>query len=471
MHSVKQITYKIINKLHLYFCLISLGLCLAVSGQDNAPYSRFGIGDLVPSTHVNTRGMGGISAGFTDFLSVNFNNPASYAAFEAGKEVRSKKLASGRTILDVGINVDNRKLIQPAPRQSFTASNALFSYVQVGVPLRRGWGLSFGIRPVSRISYKLERYEKLKDPITGQPIDSTVTRFQGDGGSYLATIGTGLNLFRKERKNGFEESLSFGVNAGYFFGKKDYSSRRTFINDTVEYAQANYETRTNYGNIYFNAGLQYRLPLAGNLLFTAGLFGNLGQNLNATQDRVRETFLYDAGAGYLRLDSVSDSRNNKGTVRLPASYTVGFVIQKLPLTNKEGAWLLGVDLMQQRWDDYRFYGQTDSVGNKWELRIGGQVNPPPGENFFRRLAYRLGFFTGPDYIQLRPKLPQYGVTMGVAVPIANYNRLSPNQASVLNLSFEYIRRGNNDNRLRENLFRFSAGFSLSDIWFIKRKYD
>ncbi|MCH5690974.1 hypothetical protein LWM68_46145 [Niabella sp. W65] len=39
------------------------------------------------------------------------------------------------------------------------------------------------------------------------------------------------------------------------------------------------------------------------------------------------------------------------------------------------------------------------------------------------------------------------------------------QASMINLSFEYIKRGNNSNILRENLYRLSVGFSLTDLWF------
>jgi hypothetical protein len=111
--------------------------------QDNSPYSRYGLGDLVPSTNVNSRGMGGISAGYNDFLSINFNNPASYGFFQAYREAKSKKLISGRAILDLGINFENRTLIEPNNIGKFTASNALFSHLQVGVPLRSGWGLSF----------------------------------------------------------------------------------------------------------------------------------------------------------------------------------------------------------------------------------------------------------------------------------------------------------------------------------------
>jgi hypothetical protein len=58
----------------------------------------------------------------------------------------------------------------------------------------------------------------------------------------------------------------------------------------------------------------------------------------------------------------------------------------------------------------------------------------------------------------------------MGLPIA-ISRQAPNQLTVVNIAFEYMKRGNNDNLLKENAFRLSLGFSLSDFWFIKRKYD
>jgi hypothetical protein len=75
---------------------------------------------------------------------------------------------------------------------------------------------------------------------------------------------------------------------------------------------------------------------------------------------------------------------------------------------------------------------------------------------------------------LNQKLPEIGITAGVSLPIANLKdagRRFRTQYSVINISAEYIKRGNKDNLLRENLFRISVGFSLSDLWFTKRKYD
>jgi hypothetical protein len=480
MQLVKLITPKRINTLYcnsafrhsLYLTLLVL-LFTAFSpvfSQDNSPYSRYGIGDLVPSTAVTSRSMGGISAGYTDFLSVNFNNPASYSSFQTGIETKSKKLTSGRAILDIGLNFESRTLKEPGNPVKFVASNALFSYIQIGVPVKKNWGLSFGLRPISRISYKIVNNQRLVDPNTGLPIDSATTRYDGTGGSYLASIGTGMSLFSKIKSNGLEEKLSVGMNAGFLFGEKDYTTKRSLINDSVEYYQANYENKTNFSNLYFNAGLQYKVPVNKNISLTVGAYGNWSQKLNATQDIVRETFYFDESQGNLRLDSVSDIRNVKGTIIMPSSYTIGFILQKYAIPNKESGWMFGIDFAQQNWNDYRFYGNKDSVQNKWEIRAGGQINPVPKRNYFSNVTYRFGLTAGPDYVRVGQKLPQFGASLGLGLPLS-ISRQAPNQTTLINLAFEYGKRGNNNNLLRENLFRFSLGFSLSDIWFVKRKYD
>ena len=476
---VKSITPKKINGLQLkptalnvlFIAFLTACSCSVSMAQDNSPYSRYGIGDLVPSTNINSRGMAGISAGYTDFYSINFSNPASYAAFQGFKEPKSNKLISGRAILDVGLNFENRTLSDPNHPLKFKTSNALFSHVQVGVPLRKNWGLSFGIRPVSRISYKIGSGERLFDPNTNQPIDSAYTEYNGDGGSYLPNVGTGFKLFSKQ-KGGLEKSyLAVGLNAGYLFGKKDYSTRRSLINDTVEYYRGNFENRTTYGNLFFNVGLQYRVVLDSVTTLTLGVAGNWQQKLKAKQDIIRETYYFDNNLGNTQLDSVSIQSNLKGDIQYPSSYTAGFVYERYQHKKKAG-WLIGVDFTQTKWDNYRFYGQKDALKNKWELRVGGHLIPVPTKSYFSKIAYRAGFFTGPDYVYANNQaLRQFGGSFGLGLPLANYNRQAINQATYINLSFEYINRGNSNNLLKDNLFRFSLGFSLSDIWFMKRKYD
>lgn len=471
MPLAKSITPKIINVLgssRSWFTGLIIICSLPAFSQDNSPYTRYGLGDIVPSTNINSRSMGGIAAGYNDFLSINFNNPASYGSFQVARELTSKKMQYGRAILDVGINLENRTLREPNNIGKFTASNFLFSHVQVGVPLRSNWGLSFGLRPVTRVSYKVISREKLIDPNTGQSIDTAQTLNTGDGGAYLASIGIGhkINL-------GTYSAISLGVNGGYLFGKKDISSRRSIFNDSLEYNSGNFQTKTSYGNLFANAGFQFLTRIKKDLYLTVGAYGNWKQELNARQDIIRETYFFDENSGNVRLDSVSVKNDVKGKITYPSNYTAGFVLEKeVNLSENKGGWLVGVDFSQNKWSEYRFFGQADpTVQDKWELRVGGQLRPVPKTNYFSNVAYRAGFFIGEDYVKVQNKLPLLGFTLGAGLPIRNYNRQVIGQATIINLGLEFIKRGNNDNLLKENLFRLSVGFSLSDFWFVRKKYE
>ena len=151
MHSVKLTTAKFLSVL-----FVACGLQMGASAQENSPYSRYGLGDLTPNHNIFTRGMAGISAAVTDDRSINFTNPASLSGISS-------------TIFDVGVDVDFRTLKSTNPAKKFSSVNTSVSYLQIGFPLTTAkmrkkemlWGMSFGIRPVSKINYKIEKNERL----------------------------------------------------------------------------------------------------------------------------------------------------------------------------------------------------------------------------------------------------------------------------------------------------------------------
>lgn len=456
MQSAKSTTLNINIILTKIICTLLAFLSVQGIFAQNSPYSRYGLGDLTPNTNTVNRGMGGISAGYSDILSINFSNPASYSNFQTVQQ--AGKAISGRVLLDVGINYENKSLTDPNNPVKFTSSYGYFSHVQVGVPLNKHWGLSFGLRPLSRINYKINRLELLKDPASGRNIDSAITQFAGTGGAYLPNIGTGFAI----------KNFSAGASVNYLFGRKEFSTKRSLYGDTATFFQStNYTTRTYIGDLFFNAGAQYKININKQTILRLGVAGNWEQKIKASRDLIRETFTHEETNGDSRLDSVYEKTEN-GHIVYPGSYTAGFVIDHTE--EKGNGWLLGVDYVTSQWDNYRFFGETDAVKTNWQLRVGGQVRPKPGNNYFSNVAYRAGFFVGPDYINAGKELPQFGASFGFGLPIANYNRLS-NQFTILNIGLEYSKRGNNDNTLKENLFRVSLGLNFSDLWFTKRKYD
>jgi len=456
MHSAKLTMSKF---LPLFF--VVFGLPVMVFSQENSPYSRYGLGDLTPNHNIFTRGMGGISAGVFDYMSnyqglsgANFTNPATLGNINT-------------TVFDLGAEADIRTLKSANPVKKFTSANSFFSYLNLAFPIASAkmkkkdinWGLSFGLKPVTKINYKIQKDARLNN------IDSLSTLYEGSGGTNQAYIGTGMKI----------KHFSFGVNAGYMFGNKDYSTRLIFINDTVAYAKSNTANQTHFGGFFINGGMQYEAILNKDKknefpkILRFGIYGNLQQKLKATRDDTKETFSYDANGATYRVDSVYDQKDIKGTIEYPSNFGAGFSYQ-------DEHWLFGADFEMTKWANYRYYGQPDLVQNNWVVRVGGQYYPAkqntPVKNYFSFVRYRAGFYYGPDYIKTNSSRPDYGFTLGTGMPLTSLQRLSyTTEYVMLNTALEVGGRGDKQNNIRENTVRFSIGISMNARWFRKLKYD
>jgi len=455
MHSAKLT----MNKYLLIF-FVACGWQVAAFAQENSPYSRYGIGDLNPNQNIISRAMGGISAGMADSVyrgfpktnwGINFVNPASLGNIT-------------NTILDIGAEADFRTLKSKVPAARSSSSNSLFSYLQLAFPIASkkmvkhdmNWGVSVGLRPVSSINYKIEKNERVFGGA-----DSLNTVYEGTGGINQAFIGTGFRI----------KNLSIGVNFGYMFGSKDYSTKLSFMNDTVMYAQSNSANNTTFGDVFYSGGIQYVIPLKNYASLRLGAYGNLQQNIGATTDIVRETYQLNSVTGeQVRVDSVYEQKGVKGTLKLPSSFGAGFTYQDMH-------WTFGADFEATNWSSYRYFGQADDLQNSWTIRAGAQYYPAKENtsvrNYFSFVKYRAGFYYGPDYVKLdNINRPNYGITIGTGMPLTSLQRISYfGDIVMLNTALEISNRGNNNTNLRENVVRFSIGVSMNAHWFVKPKYN
>ncbi len=440
--------------------IVACGLQMSATAQENSPYSRYGLGDLTPNHNGFTRGMGGIAAGIADNSSINSTNPASLPKLQS-------KIPGvlTYTIFDVGAEIDYRTLKTNNAANKFTSANTYISYLQLAFPLTTPkmkkkdmyWGMSVGLKPVSKINYKIEKSERT-------PLDSLHTLYEGTGGSNQAFLGTGLSY----------KNFRIGVNAGYMFGKKDYSTKLTFLNDSVSYFKSNSGTTTSFGGLFFDVGLQYDIVLKTDAkknalqTLTIGAYGNMQQSLNANSDLVRETIFYDGNGNPIRLDSVYEEKDVKGKIKYPAMVGIGGVYQ-------DANWLIGADFEYGIWSSYRYYGQNDEVQNNWTGRVGVQYYPlkqgASAKKYFNFVRYRIGAFYGTDYIKTNNNRPQYGITVGAGMPLTSLRQRTQDLSFVvLNTGIEYGNRGNKQTNLRENIIRFNIGLAMNAPWFRKQKY-
>ena len=437
------------------------------SAQENSPYSRYGMGDVVPSQNIVSRSMGGVTAGFIDSVgfipynvlngklnfpssSINLSNPASLGSLNT-------------TIFDIGGEVDRRTLKNNNAPQKYTATNTLISYLQLGFPvtpkkmLAKGnyVNIAFGLRPVTRINYKIQADKNLIG------IDSVNTLYEGTGGISQANFSTGIKI----------KNFSFGASTGYAFGNRQNSTKLSLKNsDSVRYMQSNTQADARFGGFFLTLGAQYGIRLKNNNVLRFGVFTNLQQNLKAKRDNINETFVYDNNGSTVSIDTVTYSVDQKGTIILPATYTAGFTY-----TTKH--WIIGADVDYAQWSKYRYFGAKDAVKNNSTVHIGAQYFPADpntlSSKYWRFVKYRAGIYFGNDYVQLNnANRSDYGLTLGASLPLTSFQRMRVGEFVTLNTGLEFGQHGNKQSQsLREGIFRVNFGISMSASWFQKNKYN
>ncbi len=434
--------------------LLSLALIISAScvAQENSPLSRYGMGDIIPNKNIINRGMGGISAGYADYQSINFANPAAISNLNT-------------TVFDVGAEVDVRNLRSNVSPEKYNSTNLNVSYLQLGFPLYSGktkrrlatkdifWGGSFGLKPVSRINYKISSAGRIPN------IDSVQDLYEGSGGLNQVNLSTGLQI----------KNFSVGLSTGYSFGNKDFSSRRTILNDSLPYFRTNIENFSNFGGLFLQTGLQYKITTKTGLI-RFGAVANWQQKLSGSRDALAETFAIDINDNPQTIDTVQYTTGAKGNVIMPGSYNVGF-------TYVNPHWLVGADFETQKWSDYRFFGEKDaSVQNNWMMRAGAQYYPAttstPGNKYWSFVNYRFGLYYGNDYINVDKNRSEFGASFGAGLPLTSFQRLQRGEFVTLNTAVEVGSRGNRDNvGFRESIVRFSFGVTMNARWFQKYKYQ
>lgn len=416
---------------NFFFFLLLLLPGFTLQAQENSPYSRYGIGNLKENQNMANRGMGGISLADNSTLVINPGNPATYTGL---------KLTSYQFGLE-GARIGVRNA---------TSSNqtgyASLSYVNVGIPLAKKIGVSFGLIPVSRSKYSMEQVVTL-------PFSKSLNSYYGGGGTQKIYVG-GAYRFGE---------FSIGVNTGYLFGSLVNTSDNKF-EDTLKILSNSITTRTTLGGAFWQLGMHMDKSLRKEYRLKAGLSYTGAQTLRARRETYWQTFFGNVTDPLYT--TIVDSVNQvKGNVQLPAIMGAGLLFANGDF------WQLGAEASYSDWTTYRSYNNADSMGNSFVFRLGGGITPDVNavNSYFKRVTYRMGVYTGRDPLRFRQTaLSRSAITAGIGFPIRRTN-LSIGQ---INAALEIGRRGTIDNGLlREGFTRFAVGITLNDKWFVKRRYD
>ena len=412
------------------FALLTGSFIFSQTGT-NSPFSYAGLGEVnFRGTHVN-RFMGGLEV-YNDSIHANLSNPSSYA-----------KLKLTNYSLGLNYKINN----MTGANQTKSIASAGLDYIGVALPTKY-FGFGFGIIPYTSVGYKLSYLESENDD------DDTLNVFQGEGGINKVFFSVGVNALKY---------FSFGVTFNYNFGKIINETGR--FQDEVTLGTV-LENKSSVSGLDFKFSSQLEIPIKDYLELQA-MFSYAPQvNLTSTNSRFFNTRSYTRSSNFgadIEIDLI-DFGLNKTEITIPNIISFGLGV------GEERKWFAGAQYTLNAMSDFshEFASLPEvSYQNAYQFSFGGFYIPDYSSitSYWKRIVFRMGFrheLTG--IVVNNFGLKETGINFGFGLPLAGFSNT--------NIGFEYgSRRGDDDNLFKENFWSFRVGFSLSDKWFIKRKYN
>lgn len=412
----------------------------AQTTTSHSPYSQFGIGQMREDLLPQTRSMGGISAGVryqSGLPILNIANPASYSAFN-------------KTILEAGLYGNMTQLAKGDARDQ-TADFA-FSHFAIGVPLAKAGGLAFGLLPYSDLGYNDTRTTQVGTLLSTKSVS-------GQGGTNKAFFGYGVTPFK---------GLSIGANVGFIFGELKDITTISFPNDYTMLNSNALENRLIRG-ASVDYGVQYSKSLANNTMnLTIGYSGSLNNTIKSSTTELitRTQPSRDPDVQSPPLDTVSFVQRDSRKINLPMKHNIGFTL------SKGYNWMIGADFKYADWSDFQTRVGEPRLGKNIGFAVGGQFKPDPTSfSYWNVVDYRLGFRYNKSHITYNnERINDMAITAGFGFPLpeTNFGRTF----SRINISAEFGQQGTmKSNLIRERYININLGFTINDMWFIRRSLD
>lgn len=442
------------------FSLLPLLTALTLSAQtkQNSPYSRYGIGDLLPQYFANQAGMGGQTAAFHDPYHLNLVNPASYAflrttALETALYGKFSHYDSGDATLD------NWSGNLAYLALGFTLKSPINEVLDKDKSPRKH-GMGFALTPYSLVGYNIVTPDTLSN---GGPVQNT---FLGNGGMYKLTWSNAVRY----------KHTAFGINVGWAFGKAQYETEANF-QDSVGTALGNFRSniRQDLGinGFLWNVGVQHDFVLKYAErdkenpveLITLGFTAESNHKMRITSDELFVRSRNRLGTGqFTNPDTLRFESNVKKSLKLPASFSLGvqYVNTKLKLGGQFGL---------ETWSGYENEARSgDVLRNTFSASAGVEYTPDviSYNRYMKRVRYRAGaYFRQDPRVVTGKNVDDLGVTMGFGFPLI----LPRQQTSFVNMALELGKLGANS-PISEAYYRITLGFTLNDnTWFFKRRFE
>ncbi len=421
-----------IKKIIVSICLL-FSLAIFAQESTSSPYSIYGIGDIKFKGSVENRSMGSISV-LPDSIHINIQNPAQLAC------LKLTGLALGGTYANTKSKTET---------QEAKARRTSLDYMIVGIPVGKV-GIGFGLIPYSSVGYKIGRTAYVTNN-NNDTIRSIISRNNGIGGVNKVFLGFGYRLTK---------NINIGGDLQYNFG-------------TIETNSLQYQTDLQYGSrennvsdlrgVNFDLGITYQTKVNSKYSFFSSLAYTPEAVLTSGNTRNIEIVLVTSSS--VRPVETQNIGVADTKIKLPSKLSFGSGFGQVK------KWLVGgeISFIQNSVMSNRF---TDINGATFEnsvrYSLGGFFIPNYNSysSYYKRIVYRGGVRYENTGLVIQDKsITDFAANIGLGMPLGG-------TFTNINIGLEIGRRGTKYyNLVEENYINLSVGLSLSDKWFVKRKFD
>ncbi|MDR9414777.1 MAG: hypothetical protein RI564_00745 [Gracilimonas sp.] len=398
-------------------------------------YSLFGIG--FPTDHNTSRelGMGIVGVSLGGIQSNSLQNPALWGSNAFTTISTGFNLSQFQTSNGTSENVNS--LLEPG-------------YFQATVPLlKEKLAFSASMYSVTRSNYRFVTFDS-----SATTQNNTVefgTDIRGTGGINKLELGLGWKI-SKNLSIGYAPSLAFisqSSSKDVFFSEAGFGNNS--INSKI--------TGTAFGH-RLGALFTMRKVLSSKDRISIGATANLPINIDANKETTATKFV-DGRDQEIQLND-----GESGEIRLPMEAKAGFTYYPSNFVN------FSVEGLYEQWSDYNsdftLTGNNADMQDRLKVGFGGEYHPYRTNSgaFLSNFRYSGGVSYDSGHLEIEgEKINTLWFSAGLGI-------ISPRSSSTVDFGIRYGLRGTtNQDLIREKIWTFNISVNLSELMFIRRRFQ
>ncbi len=437
---------EVLHKL-LVVAVIFIG-CKHFAYTQNSPYTLGSLGLMQSAGFTQHDLMGGLAGSIRNKGDFSLVNPASLSALQ-------------ETSLQTGSFVS--LIEQKSATKRKTDSHGDFGQFALGLPIsvKNHIGFAAGLNRMTSMDYTIPN-------TTTENGEDVLNIFAGQGGVNRFQTAVGFQIAK---------GLSLGLESSFIFGNTEEIVDKQFPTNRSIFSTRN--TKTNYySGVRYTGGVQYTRQFGKSKQFTLGAFGTPSSTMTMSRDELVQTYNYQ---GNFYIDTISNRKDAQFSQELPMELGLSLSV------GKQDVWSLGVEYTSAQWadltpragDNVYFNQEAVIIGGYWQAKA--EMNSQHAskterfKDYLKTSRVYYGFrmqnlYTGVVSNQVKEST----FSLGIGLPLSRQYTLEGIKyvmVSRINIGVDYTIRGNTDpGMIQENIFGIKFGLTLSDKWFIQRKY-